>query len=77
MIGINSMNNYWKNIGLWKIWYKTTLYRLAKDSKVVEALIAAAKNGKKVTVVIELLARFDDHYTSSSADFTRKIRKIR
>ena len=36
---------------------KTTLYRLAKDSKVVEALIAAAKNGKKVTVVIELLAR--------------------
>lgn len=39
---------------------KTTLYRLAKDSKVVEALIAAAKNGKKVTVVIELLARFDE-----------------
>lgn len=39
---------------------KTTLYRLAKDSKVVEALIAAAKNGKEVTVVIELLARFDE-----------------
>lgn len=39
---------------------KTTLYRLAKDSKVVEALVAAAKNGKKVTVVIELLARFDE-----------------
>ena len=39
---------------------KTTLYRLAKDSKVVEALIAASKNGKKVTVVIELLARFDE-----------------
>lgn len=39
---------------------KTTLYRLAKDSKVVEALIAAARNGKKVTVVIELLARFDE-----------------
>ncbi len=39
---------------------KTTLYRLAKDSKVIRALIAAAQNGKKVTVVIELLARFDE-----------------
>lgn len=39
---------------------KTTLYRLAKDSKVIKALIGAARNGKKVTVVIELLARFDE-----------------
>ena len=39
---------------------KIALYRLAKDSKVVKALICAAKNGKKVTVVIELLARFDE-----------------
>lgn len=39
---------------------KTTLYRLAKDSKVVRALICAALNGKKVTVIIELLARFDE-----------------
>ncbi len=39
---------------------KTTLYRLAKDSKVIEALIAAAHNGKKVTVIIELLASFDE-----------------
>jgi polyphosphate kinase len=39
---------------------KITLYRLAKHSKVVDTLIAAAKNGKKVTVVIELLARFDE-----------------
>ena len=39
---------------------KITLYRLAKESKVVKALMAAARNGKKVTVVIELLARFDE-----------------
>lgn len=38
---------------------KTTFYRLAKDSKVIRALTCAALNGKKVTVVIELLARFD------------------
>ena len=39
---------------------KITLYRLASVSKVIRALIAAARNGKKVTVVIELLARFDE-----------------
>ncbi len=39
---------------------KTTLYRLARDSRVVSALITAANNGKKVTVVIELFARFDE-----------------
>lgn len=39
---------------------KMTLYRLAKESKVVKALISAARNGKKVTVIIELMARFDE-----------------
>lgn len=39
---------------------KINLYRVAENSQIVNALIAAVKNGKKVTVVIELLARFDE-----------------
>ncbi len=49
---------------------KTSLYRLAKDSKVVKALICAARNKKQVTVVIELLARFDE---TSNIDWSRKM----
>lgn len=37
-----------------------TIYRIANDSKVVNALLNAIRNGKKVTVIIELQARFDE-----------------
>jgi polyphosphate kinase len=39
---------------------KITCYRLSKDSKIVNALINAVRNGKQVTVVLELRARFDE-----------------
>lgn len=39
---------------------KMTCYRLAKDSKIVNALINAVRNGKQVTVILELRARFDE-----------------
>ncbi|HQA52739.1 MAG TPA: polyphosphate kinase 1 [Spirochaetota bacterium] len=39
---------------------KITLYRVAKDSSISNALINASKNGKKVTVLMEIQARFDE-----------------
>lgn len=39
---------------------RVTLYRLAKDSRVINALVNAVRNGKQVSAVIELKARFDE-----------------
>lgn len=49
---------------------KMTLYRVANDSKVIEALIAAAENGKEVVTVVELRARFDEQ---NNIDWSRRL----
>lgn len=50
---------------------KITIYRLAKSSGVIKSLISAARNGKKVTAVFELQARFDEKANINWADMLR------
>ena len=50
---------------------KVTLYRLADESRIISALVNAAKNGKSVTVFIELQARFDE---ANNIKWTNKLR---
>ncbi len=52
---------------------KISLYRVAKNSRVINALINAARNGKAVTVIIELQARFDER---ANIYWSRKMEEV-
>lgn len=49
-----------------------TLYRTAENSKVINTLVSAAKNGKRVVVLIELLARFDEDQNVRNSEYLHK-----
>lgn len=51
---------------------KITQYRVAENSAVIHSLISAAQNGKKVTVFVELKARFDEENNMSTAEKMKK-----